>query len=110
VLLTGDIEPEAQRHLLASGVDVRADVLKVPHHGSRHQDPAFLDAVGARVVLTSVGQGNDYGHPSPEILGRLVDAGALSLRTDLDGDVALAHRGGGLVAVGSRGAGTGPGG
>ena len=106
VLLTGDIEPEAQRHLLASGVDLRADVLKVHHHGSRHQHPAFLDAVGARVVLTSVGEGNDYGHPSPETLGRLLDAGALSLRTDLDGDLALAHRGGRLVAVGSDGQGT----
>ena len=105
VLLTGDIEPEAQRHLLASGIDLRADVLKVPHHGSRHQEPAFLDAVGARVVLTSVGEGNDYGHPSPETLGRLMRAGALSLRTDLDGDLALAHRNGRLVAVGRDGPG-----
>ena len=106
VLLTGDIEPEAQRDLLTSGADVRAEVLKVPHHGSRHQEPAFLDAVGARVVLTSVGEGNDYGHPSPETLGRLMDAGALSLRTDLDGDLALAHRDGRLVAVGRDGPGT----
>jgi competence protein ComEC len=106
VLLTGDIEPEAQRHLVASGADVRADVLKVPHHGSAHQDPGFLDAVGARVVLTSVGEGNDYGHPSQQTLGRLLDAGALSLRTDLDGDIALAHQDGRLVAVGRRGSGT----
>jgi competence protein ComEC len=39
LLLTGDVEPEAQRDLLRRGVDLRADVLKVPHHGSRHQDP-----------------------------------------------------------------------
>ena len=76
------------------------------HHGSAHQDHDFLDAVGARVVVTSVGEGNDYGHPSPQTLGRLLDAGALSLRTDLDGDVALAHRGDRLVAVGRRGEGT----
>jgi competence protein ComEC len=105
VLLTGDIEPEAQRDLLRDG-DVRADVLKVPHHGSAHQDPAFLDAVGARVVLTSVGEGNDYGHPSPQTLQRLLQHGAHSLRTDLDGDVALAHRGEQLVAVGRDGPGT----
>jgi competence protein ComEC len=86
--------------------DLRASVLKVPHHGSRHQEAAFLDAVGARVVLTSVGAQNTYGHPSQEVLDRLLDAGARSYRTDLDGDIALAHRDGRLVVVGRRGSGT----
>ena len=67
VLLTGDVEPEAQRDLLERRQDLRADVLKLPHHGSRHQEPRFLDAVGARVVLTSVGADNTYGHPSLEV-------------------------------------------
>ena len=58
--LTGDVEPEAD--LLRRSADLRATVLKLPHHGSRHQEPAFLDAVGARVVLTSVGADNTYGH------------------------------------------------
>lgn len=109
VLLTGDVEPEAQRDLLRSGHDLRADVLKVPHHGSRHQEPAFLDAVGARVVLTSVGAGNTYGHPSAEVLQRVTQAGARSFRTDLHGDIALAHRGDRLVVQVRRG-GTGSGG
>lgn len=108
VLLTGDVEPEAQRDLLDRAVDVRADVLKVPHHGSDFQEPGFLDAVGPSVVLTSVGADNTYGHPSARTLGRLVGAGARSFRTDQDGDVALVHRGGRLVVVGSRGEGTGP--
>ncbi|MBC7374883.1 MAG: MBL fold metallo-hydrolase, partial [Frankiales bacterium] len=99
VLLTGDVEPEAQRDLLSSGVDLRADVLKVPHHGSDHQEPAFLDAVGAAVALTSVGADNTYGHPSADTLGRLAAGGARSLRTDLDGDIALVRRGGRLVVV-----------
>ncbi len=106
VLLTGDIEPEAQRDLLGRGADIRATVLKVPHHGSDHQEPAFLDAVGASVVLTSVGADNTYGHPSADILGRLLDTGARSFRTDLDGDIALAHRQGRLVAVGRKGSGS----
>ena len=72
----------------------------MPHHGSDHQEPAFLDAVGAEVVLTSVGADNTYGHPSARTLGRLVEQGAQSFRTDLHGDVALAHRGGRLVVVG----------
>jgi competence protein ComEC len=105
LLLTGDIEPEAQRDLVRRGVELRADVLKVPHHGSRHQDPEFLRAVGAAVVVTSVGADNDYGHPAQEVLDALQSGGARSFRTDLDGDVALAHRGGRLVVVGRSGSG-----
>ena len=96
VLLTGDVEPEAQRDLLGRGVDVRADVLKVPHHGSDAQEPAFLDAVGAAVALTSVGADNTYGHPSSRTLAA---AAPSSFRTDLHGDLALTHRGGRLVVV-----------
>ncbi len=98
VLLAGEVEPEAQRDLLTRGADLRADVLKVPHHGSRNQDPAFLDAVDAQVVLTPVGP-NTYGHPSAETLGRLTAGGARSFRTDRDGDIALVLRGGRLVVV-----------
>ncbi len=106
VLLTGDVEPEAQRDLLRRGIDVQADVLKVPHHGSASQEPAFLDAVGASVALTSVGAGNTYGHPSRNTLDRLLATGTRSFRTDLDGDIALAHRDGQLVVIGRRGAGS----
>jgi competence protein ComEC len=99
VLLTGDVEPEAQRDLVRRHPDLRADVLKVPHHGSRHQEPAFLDAVDPRVVLTSVGADNPYGHPWAPLLEGLVAGGAQSFRTDLHGDVALAHRDGRLIVV-----------
>ncbi len=109
VLLTGDVEPEAQADLLASGVDLRADILKVPHHGSRHQDPAFLAAVHPRVALTSVGVDNGYGHPSADTLGQLLRAGARSYRTDRDGDIALVSRHGGDIGVVARhGTGTAP--
>jgi competence protein ComEC len=90
------VEPEAQRDLLTRGVDVRADVLKVPHHGSDAQEPAFLDAVGAAVSLTSVGADNTYGHPSARTLSA---AAPRSFRTDLHGDLALVHRGGQLAVV-----------
>jgi len=80
---------------------------KVRHHGSADQDPAFLAAVGARVVLTSVGQGNTYGHPAAGTLGQLLDQGARSFRTDQDGDVALVLRDGELGVVGRSGRGTG---
>ncbi|MDQ6657987.1 MAG: ComEC/Rec2 family competence protein [Actinomycetota bacterium] len=89
MLMAGDIETEAQQALLDSGVDLRADVLKVPHHGSAKDLPAFLQAVAPKVALIGVGLHNDYGHPSPQLLQRLKDVGVSDvLRTDIDGDIA----------------------
>ena len=65
LLLTGDLSAQAEARILDTGVDVRADVLKVPHHGSADTDPDFLAATGARVALISVGAHNTYGHPDP---------------------------------------------
>jgi len=92
VLLTGDAEIEEQTEVLATdGPDaVRADVLKQPHHGSAYSSPQFLDAVRPRVVLVSVGAGNSYGLPSLPTLQRLAAAGARVMRTDQDGDIAVA--------------------
>ena len=99
ILLTGDADVEAQDALLASGTDLRADVLKVPHHGSAYTDPAFLAAVHARIALISVGAGNDYGHPSPLLLQALTRFGMTGYRTDQLGDVAVAAEAGGLEVV-----------
>ncbi len=107
-LLSGDVEPPAQQALLDSGVDLHADVLKVPHHGSDAQDPTFLTDVGAAVSLTSVGADNPYGHPSAETLGRLSIAGARSYRTDLDGAVAVSGGPTGLRVVAQHGVGAAP--
>ncbi|WP_051366842.1 ComEC/Rec2 family competence protein [Hamadaea tsunoensis] len=87
VLLTGDAEVEEQEEL--AGLVGRVDVLKVAHHGSAFQAPAFLDAVRPRVALVSVGQGNPYGHPSPSVLAYLSRGGARVVRTDLAGDIAI---------------------
>jgi competence protein ComEC len=89
VLLTGDIELAAQSDLVAGGVDLRADVLKMPHHGSRYSNVEFLNAVAPRAVLVSVGAGNSYGHPDPGLLHGLERAGAAIRRTDTAGDVAV---------------------
>src|SRR5690606_30279787 len=86
-LLTGDIEPAVQAELLAAGADLRADVLKVPHHGSPRQDHRFLAATGARLALVSAGVDNDYGHPAPRTLDALTSRGTRVARTDLDGDL-----------------------
>jgi len=89
VLLTGDVELQAQADLLAARTDLRAEVLKVPHHGSRSSLPGFLTAPGARLAVVSVGRGNGYGHPNPGVLGLLAHTGALVRRTDESGDLAV---------------------
>ncbi|MFI6498432.1 ComEC/Rec2 family competence protein [Nonomuraea typhae] len=88
VLLSGDIETEAQSALLQT-ISPTADILKVPHHGSARQDPAFIAAVGARAALISVGADNDYGHPAPDTLSLLHRNGTRIYRTDQSGDLAI---------------------
>jgi competence protein ComEC len=100
LLLAGDAEEEEQQTLLSELLHV--DVLKVAHHGSAFQDPAFLDAARPAVALVSVGAGNVYGHPNLGVLDRLTRAGARVLRTDQAGDLAAVD-GGGQLAVAVRG-------
>ncbi|MFC7480740.1 ComEC/Rec2 family competence protein [Luedemannella flava] len=90
ILLTGDAETDEQRDLLAAGAgEVRADVLKVAHHGSAAQAERLIDAVAPRVALVSVGADNRYGHPNPGLMARLQRSGARILRTDTSGDLAV---------------------
>ncbi len=99
ILLPGDAEVEAQQALLAAGTDLRADVLKVPHHGSAYSDRAFIAAVGAKLGVISVGLHNDYGHPSPMLLAMLSALGVPVRRTDRDGTVAVVAHDGALSTV-----------
>lgn len=103
VLVTGDLETAGQAAVVSARPDLRCDILKVPHHGSARQDPAFLSLCRARVALVSVGAGNPYGHPTPKTLGVLVAAGMTVLRTDLRGGIAVAARGTDLTASAQRG-------
>jgi competence protein ComEC len=94
-LLAGDAEREAQADLLRQWRDrLSADVLVVPHHGSRTSDPEFLRAVGPHTAIVSVGAGNRHGHPHREVLEVLEQTGARVLRTDRDGTIRLPVRAG----------------
>lgn len=91
LLLMGDLEPPAQEEVLAEEPDLPpVDVLKVAHHGSAHQDPALLARLHPRLALISVGVGNPYGHPSARTVAELRALGAVVLRTDTDGSIAVA--------------------
>jgi len=90
-LFTGDVEAMGEGYLSsAMRGNMRADVLKAPHHGSdTSSTPAFLRAVRPRIVVISVGRGNRFGFPSAQSLERYAGAGALVFRTDRDGAVEL---------------------
>ncbi len=87
ILLTGDIEREAQAEIMRGVKSVDVDVVKAPHHGSANLDEGFASWASAEIALISVGKDNDYGHPAPEALNEW--SGAEIFRTDQDGAVAL---------------------
>lgn len=89
-LLVGDAEHAEEARLVAAhGARLRADVLKVGHHGSRtSSSEAFLAAVSPRAAIVSCGVRNRFGHPHPTTLATLAKAGIATYRTDRDGAVA----------------------
>lgn len=93
-LLTGDIEEEAEGRLLGHRDDLRSQILKVAHHGSRYgsTDP-FLDTVRPEVALISVGAGNSYGHPHRQLLQRLERRQVKVFRTDELGTIEVTTNG-----------------
>lgn len=92
ILVTGDIEPEVQSQLMRSNAIGEVDILKIPHHGSRFQDTQFLQNLRPKIALISVGKGNSYGHPAPELISQLAELGSVVRRTDQDGPISVAWR------------------
>lgn len=93
LLLLGDLEPPGQRELARSQEAAAlgaVDVVKVAHHGSSYQDPGLIRAMAPRLALISVGADNPYGHPAPSTVAALRAGGAMVLRTDEDGAIAVA--------------------
>ena len=90
VLFTGDIGENAEARLIGSGQDLRAEILKVPHHGSRtSSSPRFLDAVQPRCAIFSLGQGNRYQVPHAEVIARYQARGCKLWRTDASAAITL---------------------
>ncbi|MDD5623297.1 MAG: MBL fold metallo-hydrolase [Candidatus Peribacteraceae bacterium] len=88
LLLTGDIEQNTERALLAGGIDLHATILKVPHHGSKtSSSTGFLLAVHPDTAILSVGEVNPFGHPAPAILDRYRTLGILLRSTAQEGPI-----------------------
>jgi len=114
ILLAGDIERASEAELLGAGADVRADVLKVPHHGSRTSStPPFVAAVAPALAVFPAGAGNRFGFPHPDVMARYLCPtlitgrdGAVTVRIRRDGSLSYTSvryhgPGGSMIASGA---------
>ena len=107
VLMLGDVEREAAHDLVLrlrrdagmASAATQFDVVKTPHHGSANLDPALMSAVQAPVAVISVGEDNDYGHPTAAHLAMLRTDGYAAYRTDQRAHIAIVERGDRLEVV-----------
>lgn len=89
-LFVGDAEFEEEEELLAAGRDLKAQLLKVGHHGSKtSSSQRFLEAVRPEIAVISAGRQNEFGHPSYRAIRNLQKAGAEIYRTDEMGDIVI---------------------
>jgi competence protein ComEC len=87
-VLPGDAEQSVENQLADNHLPLAAEFLKVPHHGSKTSSTEkFLEAVGPKVAVVSVGDSNPYGHPAQSVVERYAQDGIRLLRTDRDGAV-----------------------
>ena len=86
VLFTGDLEKDSQDEMIAANPNIKSNILKVPHHGSKDAtNPSLVKAVSPQFAVIEVGKNNKFGHPTATALQSLV--GIQVFRTDQDGDV-----------------------
>lgn len=93
-LFTGDAEAEVEMEVLKLNKDLKSDVLKVGHHGSiTSTTDSFIKEVSPSIAIISSSLDNSYGHPSPQILNKLLDNKIKIFRTDEDGTIILSSDG-----------------
>ncbi len=94
ILLAGDAEARMERLMVGDERELNSDVLKVGHHGSKTSTTtAFLQRIGPRFGIISVGAFSRFGHPNAEVLNALSAAGVRTYRTDYDGSVTVSTEG-----------------
>jgi competence protein ComEC len=90
ILLTGDIEQASERALIATQQQLHADVIKVPHHGSKTSSTdAFVSATNPSIAIISVGRTSRFGHPHKEVVERWQSSGARVLTTGHSGAITI---------------------
>jgi competence protein ComEC len=94
MILTGDAGEEFESHLDRELDLAPVRILKVGHHGSKSSStPAFVNWLSPQIALVSVGAGNLFGHPAPEVMARYSAIGTQIFRTDLDGAISVTTNG-----------------
>ena len=89
-LMMGDSGADTEAALLSAGLPLKADILKVGHHGSTSgSTPAFLNVVQPKIALYSAGINNQYGHPAPQTTVALATVGATVFGTDKNGTIII---------------------
>jgi beta-lactamase superfamily II metal-dependent hydrolase len=92
ILFTGDIGKKVEKYLVEN-FDIKADILKTPHHGSKFSSSeGFLSAINPKIAAIEVGK-NSYGHPTKEVLNKLALIGSRIFRTDQNGTIKIAISG-----------------
>ena len=103
-IITGDAEDWSEYMMIDAGVNLKADVLRVAHHGSSTASTLeFLQAVQPTYAVVSVGKDNGYGHPHQEVLERLQEVGSMILRTDEIGTIVFQSDGDTLTIISNDG-------
>ncbi|SFB22748.1 ComEC/Rec2 family competence protein [Clostridium frigidicarnis] len=93
-LFTGDAEKDSEKEILQKNIDVKADVIKLGHHGSSTSSSnEFLDKVNPSIAVASLGKGNDYGHPHKETIDKMKNRKITFYRTDELGTIVLSSDG-----------------
>lgn len=88
ILFTGDAGVDIESNIIRKGYNLKSDILKVGHHGSKYSSSEeFLKSVNPDYAIIQSGAGNRYGHPTQQTLSRLSDIGAKIFRNDLNGDI-----------------------
>ncbi|WP_241558856.1 MBL fold metallo-hydrolase [Oceanobacillus halophilus] len=89
-VFTGDAETSGELEMIRSGIKLEADFLQLGHHGSdTSSDPAFIEAVNPTIAIYSAGADNSYGHPSPEVVSLMKEAGIKLYGTDVHGTIVV---------------------
>lgn len=102
-LLMGDAPKEAEERLILKGVDLKVDVLKVGHHGSKNSSGLdFVKMVSPKYAIISVGLNNRFGHPTRRVLKTLKEFNVEILRTDEMGDIIFKSDGHSLSISGNK--------
>lgn len=97
-LFTGDAEEDSEKEVLKSNYDIKSDVLKIGHHGSKTSTtPEFFNSVNPSIAIISLAKDNKYNHPHKDIINLLRNSNTTILRTDVDGNILLSSDGSTII-------------